>query len=120
MVTVAASAKAPARPGANGAAGVTVKLEDLDGDVLATTETAGDGSYSFNEQSGPSGDPGIAPGLSATGVYQVVLVPPTGMKQTGANPGAVKITRGDSNVIGVNFTLTPLTVQPPPKPVKKR
>jgi hypothetical protein len=98
--------------------GVTVSLEDADGDVLATMVTDRNGAYSFNEQSGPSANPAIAPGVSATGEYAVVVTPPRGMKQASAEPGPVTITRGDSAVSGVNFVLAPVGAAGSTKPVR--
>ncbi len=88
---------------AQGAPGVTVKLEDTSGDVLATTVTDGRGNYSFNQLSGPSANPEIGSGVSATGYYRVVVVLPYG--QTLTSPGNVLISRGGVNVSGVNFSI---------------
>jgi hypothetical protein len=94
-----------------GPSGITVQLEDATGDVLATTETDQQGHYGFNQLSGPSSNPEIAPGVSATGFYEVVLAVPRGMKQVTSNPGPILISRGDTDVNGVNFLLaaTPST-----------
>jgi peroxidase len=94
----------PAR--ANGLPGVTVYLEDTASDILATTLTDQNGAYLFNEQSGPSANPDVTPGVSVTGTYEIVVVPPAGLRQT-TGAGPVTITRGDTNVGGINFSLVP-------------
>jgi hypothetical protein len=81
-----------------GLAGATVQLEDDSGNVIATTVTDARGRYRFDNFNGVSG----------TGSYTVVLVVPSGYVQTSANPPAVKITRGDDFVTGVNFTVAPV------------
>jgi hypothetical protein len=91
--------------GQMGVPGVTLRLEDASGDVLATTVTDRQGHYSFNQLSGPSDNPENASGVSATGFYQVVLVVPSGAQQTTPNPGNILISRGGINVAGVNFGL---------------
>jgi hypothetical protein len=78
-----------------GLPGTTVQLKDDSGTVLATTVTDRFGHYSFNQQSG----------LSGTGNYTVSLVVPPGFTQTSANPGTILISRGDTNVSGVNFVV---------------
>jgi hypothetical protein len=92
------------RPGqqAQGAAGVTVELEDGSGNVLATTVTDTRGNYRFNQQNG----------VSATGIYTVMIMVPSGDTQTSANPAPITISRGDINVTGVNFTLAGPGSQP--------
>ncbi len=95
-----------------GAGPITVRLEDTSGEVLATTGTNAQGQYSFSELSGPSNSPEVTPGISATGVYRVVLVVPAGMKQASANPAAILIGRGDTHVGGINFTLTATRAAP--------
>jgi hypothetical protein len=89
----------------NGLAGVTVQLQDTSGDVLATTVTNRNGYYFFNQQSGPSANPEIASGVSATGDYQIVLVLPQDLQQVSPNPGTIHISRGGVNVTGVNFSV---------------
>jgi hypothetical protein len=89
-----------------GVPGVTVQLQDTSGDVLATTHTNILGQYTFTQKSGPSGNPEIAPGVSATGDYQIVLVLPSFLTQTTPNPSPVHISRGGINVTGVNFSVT--------------
>jgi peroxidase len=89
-----------------GLSGITIQLQDTSGDVLATTVTDAHGHYSFNQQSGPSANPEIAPGVSATGYYVIRLVLPAGFTQTSANPSPILISRGDDNVSGVNLTVT--------------
>jgi hypothetical protein len=86
-----------------GVPGVTVRLEDASGDVLATTVTDRQGHYSFNQLSGPAANPDLASGVSATGSYNVVLVLPSGLRQTTPSPSSIVITRGGVNVTGVNF-----------------
>jgi hypothetical protein len=92
-------------PNQAGAAGVTVQLKGAAGDVVATTVTDRNGHYTFTQLSGPSGNPEAASGVSATGTYEVVLVLPAGLQQTSASPSPVVITRGGTNVSGVNFTV---------------
>ena len=101
-------------PGANGMpnpqmTSIIVQLEDTSGDVLATTNPAKNGSYSFNQLSGPANDPSITPGVSATGFYQVVLALPAALMQVSQSPSTIEITRGDTNVTGVNFTVNRAT-----------
>jgi peroxidase len=102
--------------GRNGSGGITVNLEDTSSDILATTTTDRQGNYSFNQQSGPAGDSTITPGVSATGVYQIVVVIPPGLRQVSNNPPSIQISRGDTAVTGVNFSLSSPT--PPPPPVR--
>jgi hypothetical protein len=89
-----------------GAAGITVHLEDSSGDVLATAVTDSRGRYSFNQLSGPAANPVNGSGVSATGTYNVVLVLPSGARLTSPAPGSVLISRGGLNVTGVNFTIS--------------
>ena len=63
------------------------------------------GHYSFNQLSGPAANPENASGVSATGNYNVRLVLPPGLTQTSANPATISISRGDTNVTGVNFSV---------------
>lgn len=100
-----------------GASGITVQLEDTSGDVLATTVTNAQGRYSFNQLSGPSGNPAIASGVSATGLYNIVLVLPSGERLISPAPGNILISRGGVNVTGVNFVIAsnsdgPMTAGP--------
>ena len=88
-----------------GVPGVTVELQDTSGDVLATTTTNGRGQYSFNQLSGPAANPANASGVSGTGTYDIVLVLPSWLEQTSANPPSVLISRGGINVTGVNFNI---------------
>jgi hypothetical protein len=90
----------------DGVAGITVQLKDSSGDVLATTVTDRNGRYTFNQLGGPSNNPEVASGVSATGTYEVVLVLPSGVQQTSASPAPVVISRGGTNVTGVDFTVT--------------
>jgi hypothetical protein len=88
-----------------GAPGITVELEDTAGDILATTTTGIGGTYFFNQLSGPAANVENGSGVSATGNYLVRLVLPTGFRQLSSDPGAVAVTRGDTHVTGVNFSL---------------
>jgi hypothetical protein len=78
-----------------GLSGVSVQLEDSDGNVLATTVTNSSGNYSFNELNG----------IGGTGTYSVILAVPPGLAQTSKNPASILINRGDMNVTGVDFVL---------------
>jgi hypothetical protein len=102
--------------GRNNPSNITLNLEDTSGDILATTTTNPQGQYSFDQLSGPAADPTITPGVSTTGTYQVVVVVPTGLRQVGSNPPPILITRGDTAVNGVNFSLSSPTPPPPPPP----
>jgi hypothetical protein len=82
---------------ARGLSGVTVELQDTSGNVVATTFTDNQGRYNFNQLNG----------VSATRDYTVRLIVPSGLTQTSANPSTISISRGDLNVRGVNFLLTP-------------
>jgi hypothetical protein len=84
-------------PAPQGMAGVTVELEDIGGNVLATALTDGEGHYRFDQLTG----------LSATGDYTVRLVMPSGFAQTSANSATIRISRGDINVSDVNFVVAP-------------
>jgi hypothetical protein len=86
-----------------GVPGLTVQLEDDNGNVLATTVTDSQGHYSFDQQNG----------MSATGNYTVSLVVPPGDKQLSANPATILVSHGNSNVTGVDFTVD-LDFWPPP------
>jgi peroxidase len=90
-----------------GVAGITVQLEDTTGDVLAVTKTDSHGDYSFNQLSGPSSNPEIAPGVSATGWYEVVPVLPSTstINAVGTKNNPVLISRGDTAVNNVNFVM---------------
>jgi peroxidase len=88
-----------------GAAGITVQLEDSSGDILATTVTNRFGAYNFNQLSGPAANVENGSGVSATGDYLVRLVLPSGAKQVSPNPPTIQITRGGTQVRGVNFAL---------------
>jgi peroxidase len=91
--------------GRQGAAGLTVLLEDTSGNILATTTTNSWGHYSFNQLSGPASNPENASGVSATGQYDVVLLLPPGFKQTSLSRGPITISRGGTNVRDVDFNL---------------
>ncbi len=84
--------------------GLTVELTDTSGDVLATT-TNRLGQYVFTQVSGPAADPENASGVRSVGDYNVVLVLPSGLTQTSANPSTIAICRGGHNVPGVNVTV---------------
>ena len=86
-------------------AGLTLKLEDAAGNVLARAKTDASGNYSFNQHSGPSSSREIAKGVSAVGSYQVVLVLPRGMTQVSPAPSPVVISRGSLQITDVNFTV---------------
>jgi hypothetical protein len=86
-----------------GVSGIKVVLEDASGAILATTVTDFAGRYSFNQLSGVSG----------TGTYQVALVLPSWVQQTTPNPSDVLVTRGDTNVQGVNFGVSMFGVWSP-------
>jgi hypothetical protein len=94
------------------ARGFTVQLEDTSGDILASTVTNLNGGYSFNQLSVPSNSLENAPGLSATGFYNVVLVLPSGLVQL-SGPGTFEVTRGGLAFTGLNFTIGNMTAAPP-------
>jgi peroxidase len=85
-----------------GIPGVTVQLEDTDGNVLATTTTNRFGQYTFNQLSSGAANAELNPGTSETGTYQVVLSLPSFLKQITA-PGDITITRGGQNFTNANF-----------------
>jgi peroxidase len=97
-----------------GTPGITVELEDTTGDILGTTVTDRAGRYSFNQLSGPSSNPEVAPGVSATGWYEVNVVAPRGTKVAPGPSAPILVTRGDTNIQGVNFFLA--SSQPPTPP----
>lgn len=114
------SEQTPPGPGANtqghgnppppphGVAGITVDLLNENGDVVATTVTDRLGHYSFNQLSGPAANSvDDASGLSSVGQYKVVLSLPSNLSQTSTDPAAITLTRGDTNVAGVNFLVAP-------------
>ncbi len=84
-------------PSPRGLSGITVRLEDSDGNVLATTATDSSGRYNFNQLDG----------LGGTGDYTVALVVPTGYTQSSRNPSTIAISRGGIDLSGVDFVLTP-------------
>ncbi len=91
----------PAEPGLSG---VTVRLKDPDGNVVGTTVTGANGSYSF-------------PQLPPFG-YTVAVDPttlPAGVVQTG-DPDAVKDNSTLVNVTGAAVTSVDFGYQPPPPP----
>jgi peroxidase len=91
--------------GGIGLPGLTVQLEDTSGDILATTTTGRNGSYTFNQLSTGNTNPELSPGLSGTGTYQVVVVLPSFLEQQGQGPGTITVTRGGQNFQNVNFEL---------------
>ena len=80
-----------------GLSGVTVQLEDENGNVLATTTTNRQGQYRFDNFNG----------ITGTGDYVIRVVLPSGFRQTTADPAAILISRGDINVRNVDFGLAP-------------
>jgi hypothetical protein len=72
-------------------------LEDSGGNVLATTVTDASGNYRFNQLDGVGG----------TGEYTVSLVVPSGFVQTSKGPSTILISRGGTDVSGVDFVLAP-------------
>lgn len=91
----------------SGLAGIVVQLQNDGGDIVATTVTDKLGNYRFTQLSGSAADPTAdASGLSSVGKYTVVLALPAGMTQTSAAPAAIQITRGDTNVTGINLSVT--------------
>jgi hypothetical protein len=93
----------------HGLTGITIQLQDTSGDVLATTTTDKHGNYTFTQQSGPSNNPEIAYGASATGKYEIVPILPSYLRFTSPSPITVDITRGGLTVanqdVGVDFSL---------------
>jgi hypothetical protein len=76
-----------------GVPGITVNLNDDNGNVIATTKTDIFGHYSFTDQTG----------IPGTGNFTVSEVPPSFLRQTTANPGTIAISRGGLDVDGVDF-----------------
>jgi peroxidase len=105
QASISGTVATPTRNGLRGVPGITVQLQDTSEDVLATTVTGWNGTYSFNQLSGPAANPVNASGVSATGDYNIVLVLPSGITQLSANPGTVLISRGGVNVQGINFAI---------------
>jgi peroxidase len=91
--------------GSMGLSGLTVQLEDSSGNVLATTKTGRNGTYSFNQLSTGSTNPEGASGVSGTGTYQVVVELPSFLEQVGRGPGAITVTRGGQSFQNVNFVV---------------
>jgi hypothetical protein len=89
--------------GPSGVSGITVQLQNTDGDVLATTRTDAYGEYRFDQLSGPSANPEVSSGVSATGYYQIALVLPSGWSQLTSDPEPVLISRGNIHVHHVDF-----------------
>ncbi len=88
-----------------GVPGLTVELTDSSGDVLAVTKTNRFGQYVFTQFSGPAADVENASGVGSVGDYNVVLVLPSFLTQTSANPSTIAISRGGQSVTGVDFTV---------------
>jgi hypothetical protein len=76
-----------------GVAGLTVQLLDTSGDVLATTTTDSQGRYSFTDQTG----------IPGTGQFTVALDLPSKMTQITPDPGTIVISRGSTDVSGIDF-----------------
>ena len=74
------------------------------------------GNYTFTQLSTGNTDPSITPGVSVTGLYQVVLAPSSSIKQTSTTPSPVLISAGGTNINNVDFTVISSTPQPPPPP----
>lgn len=91
----------------HGVAGVTVRLENSAGVVVATTVTNWQGGYTFTQLSGPSARPTVASGVSSTGYYHVVLALPASLRQTSANPSAILISHGGMSAANINFVVAP-------------
>ncbi len=89
--------------GESGIGGLKVELLNGNGDIVATTRTDFYGRYAFNQLSGPAANREDGSGISATGNYTVVLVLPSYMTQTTANPASMLMSRGNLSVTGVNF-----------------
>jgi peroxidase len=87
-----------------GVPGITVQLEDTDGNVLATTTTNRLGQYTFNQLSGGAANGESASGTSETGTYHVALSLPSFLTQI-TTPGDVTITRGGQTFTNVDFQL---------------
>jgi hypothetical protein len=83
--------------------GWTILLEDTDGNVLQSTTTARDGSYSFTNLS--------------LGIYRIREVLPEGWTQSSPNPGNINVAQG-LTLTRINFSNTPAprTPQLPQQP----
>ncbi len=92
VVAADSSPRTPPR----GLAGITVQLQDTDGNVLATTTTDLHGNYHFDQRSG----------LGGTGEYTIRLVLPSGDTQVSPNPSTILVSRGDLTINGVNFQVS--------------
>jgi peroxidase len=73
--------------GEGGVAGRVIEVLDPTGTVIATTTTAADGTYSFDN---------LANSLEPAVAYQVIEVLPPGVIQTTANPPLLTFTRGET------------------------
>jgi hypothetical protein len=87
-------------------AGFTLELEDASGNVLAKTRTDSQGRYTFNQLSGPAASPDNASGVSAVGTYKVVLVAREAVKPSSATSNPIVIGSGDTNIQGIDFTVS--------------
>lgn len=94
--------------GIRGLSGVIVKLTNSAGLVLATTTTDAQGRYSFNQFSGPSADATVKSGVSGTGTYRLVIVPPAGYQQVGRDTGDLAIKVGGTDLRNVNYVVLPM------------
>jgi hypothetical protein len=79
--------------GERGLAGFVVNLVNDEGQVIASTTTDRGGHYSFTQQTG----------LGGTGNFTVQLVLPPNAVQTTQDPGTISISRGATNVTGMDF-----------------
>jgi hypothetical protein len=79
--------------GERGLAGFVVNLVDDSGNVIANTTTDSRGHYSFTNQTG----------IPGTGNFTVQVVLPPNAQQTSQDPGTISISRGGTNVTGVDF-----------------
>jgi hypothetical protein len=89
--------------GGIGLPGLTLQLQDSNGNVVATTTTGRGGIYTFNQLSTGASSVESQQGLSAVGTYQVVVVLPSFLKQVGQGPGSMTVTRGGQTFDNVNF-----------------
>jgi hypothetical protein len=79
--------------GERGLAGFVVNLVDDSGTVIASTTTDRVGHYSFTNQTG----------IPGTGNFTVQVVLPPNAQQTSQDPGTISISRGGTNVTGIDF-----------------
>jgi LPXTG-motif cell wall-anchored protein len=81
---------------AAGVGGVAVTLSDADGNVIATTTTAGDGTYSFE-------------GLGPVAGYTVEITPPDGFTPVGPVSLPADLTTADATDVDFDLTQVPVT-----------